>query len=296
MMVKRVLLLSLLGLSGAIQANKELVIKTDLKTSSSQSAKPAGSKWYTDAQIGHGWTRNAGVCNPDTSFWDGASEGYDSDLGHSGFTGVVVGRQMCRWSALEFEYDLFQTMGYQKYQTTTTAGSTAGFTGTKRMRFFNVDHQAALVNVKLLAPKDWALNVKGLKVAPTLGAGLGLGINTMSNFHTVGYNQVEDVAISTSGTAITSTTTLALGSTTSIALPQTKIGLAWQANFGLTFQPANSDTTFGVLYRYYEGGKFASAGKFMLNTADQGGAQVAGAAWTGKLKMHQLVIKVECPF
>lgn len=296
MMVKKLVLLSLLGLTGAIQADKELVIKADLKTTPPTSHPKPAHKWYADSQIGHGWTRNAGVGNPDTSFWDNATEGYDSDLGHSGFTGVVIGRQMCRWSALEFEYNLFQTMGYQKYQTTTTTGSTAGFTGTKRMRFFNVDHQSALVNVKLLAPKDWALNVRGFKVAPTLGAGLGLGINTVSNFHTVGYNQVEDVAISTDGSTISSTTTLALGTTTSVALPHTKIGLAWQANLGLVFQPEKSETTFSVLYRYYEGGKFASAGKFMLNTADQGGAQVTGAAWTGKLKMHQLVVKVECPF
>ena len=287
MMVNKYLLLSLLSLNLVAQP-KELVVKTGEKSKV--------GKWYCDAQIGHGWTRCVGLgTNPNAVYWDNATEGYEGNLGRTGFIGLLVGRQMCNWSALEFEYNLFQTMNYQKYQTTSDS-STSSFTGNKRMRFFNVSHQSALFNFKMLLPKDWAITARGFRIEPTVGAGVGVGINNVSNFYTVGYNRLDDVAFSTSGTAITSTDSIYLGSTSSIALPAQHIGLAWQVNSGLMFQPENSETTFGLIYRYYEGGKFASDSKVMSNTVDGLGAQVYVAPWIGKIKMHQLIFKVECPF
>jgi hypothetical protein len=234
------------------------------------SAVATESGWSCQANVGYAITRKTGLTNPDSTFWHVANEGYDAKLGQSSFVGVSVGKDVCRWCAVDVDYTLYQTFNYQKYQT--------GGSGPNRMRFFDIGHQAALFNLQLKLPEDWALSIAGVNVSPVLGAGLGVGISRMSNFHSVGYI---DIAIA-SATGV--------GTSNAIGMPNTKADLAWQVNGGLMLQPEDSDISVGVNYRYYDGGKFESGTSFMFNSvaATEKGAQVTAAAWKANLRMHQV--------
>lgn len=238
------------------------------------SLSAAGSEdqdWSFGVSSGYAWTKKIGLSNPDTTFWDASTKGYDDKLSTASFVSFSAGRNIFNHLAGAVEYSLYQTLNYQKHQTGT--GSTGGFTGDERMRFFDITHQSVLFNFKFLVPNSWNLSVGNCMVYPVLGAGIGLGISKMSNFHTVGY----------AGLA-------ALGNTTSIGFPNVNTSLAWQVNSGLEFKLEDSAGSMGIGYRYYDGGNFESGTSFMLNTAGigEGGALSEHVAWKAKLKMHQV--------
>ncbi|MDN3504119.1 MAG: hypothetical protein P0S95_00920 [Rhabdochlamydiaceae bacterium] len=234
-------------------------------------AKPMEEKlpWYFTVSSGYAWTMKPGITNPDTSFWDASNQGYDQDLTDGSFIGLGFGKELISWLDVDVEWTQYRQFVYNKHQTGTS--STPAFTGSHRTRFFDLDNDGFLASFRLHLPRDWNWDMGCISVSPFAGAGLGFGVNQMTNFHTVGHNS-----------------TTSVGSTSSIGEPVTKVAFAWQANVGLSFRPTNSAASMNFAYRYYDGGTFNGPSRIIDNTAN--GTWVTCKAWEGRVKTNQFLV------
>jgi opacity protein-like surface antigen len=242
----------------------------------SSSADEAG--WVCQASIGHAWSRDSGVVNPDTAVFTNAVETTldDAKLGKSSFVGLSLDKNLWSWLSAGVSYDMYSGFKYNAHHETAVPLTATGVENLsiKFNRSFNVSHQAALFNVNFMLPESWAVSVADMNISPVLGAGVGVGISEVSNFQ-----------------ALT-----AAGNVATYAAPNSKADLAYQMNGGLMFQPEDGNVRFGVNYRYYNGGKFESAASYMFNDSNNNGTLVPSKAWTGKLKAHQVRLCLDFEF
>lgn len=240
-----------------------------------ENSAPCCNPWYGVVEVGYAWGTHSGVDNPDPSFWDASDQGYDALFSNSPYLTVGYGRSFCDLFLFDVGYSIYQPFHFQKYQVTTST-TTPGFTGTSRTRFFDLDHQNVLFNFELFSPSmcSWA-SCWG-NFTPYVGVGIGVGINRVSNFHTVGFRSI------VAGTGI--------GSTTTIGRPVTTTNFAWQATAGLRFNPHGSALSFDVGYHYYSGGWFKGPTQLVSNSDSVLGGFNNGAAWEGRLRTNQLYI------
>lgn len=228
--------------------------------------------WYGVVGAGYAFSFEAGIDNPDPASWDFANQGYDDDLGGSPFFMIGFGRTFC---CLNFDvtYSYYQTFHYQKYQT--GAGATPGFSGNARTRYFDLDHQNVIFDLTLDPVWD-CVNWRfcSLNLRPIIGVGIGLGVNRITNFHTVGFDAVANV-----------------GSTTTIGEPHTKTTFAWRALAALRIG-LNSclPLTLDIGYRYYDGGYFEGPSSFVVNTDGVDGGILSAAPWEGNLKTNEVYL------
>ncbi len=228
----------------------------------------AKNPYYAFVGSGYAWSLKAGIHNPDPGYWDAAQEGYNSDLGDSPFFTIGLGKQLWRILHLDLSYTYYQTFHYQKQQTGTS--STPGFTGARRTRYFDLDNQNVLFSASLY---PWQIKTGCGAFTPYAGGGVGVGINRVSNFHTVAYDSSADV-----------------GSTTSIGGPVTKGVFAWRVLAGIRFAPKIEHFSFDLGYRYYNGGKFTGPSKIQNYTG--GGATTYGKPWKGYIKSNEIYFTV----
>ena len=274
-MNKRILFLSALCAVSIANAGKAL---------SSSPAKAAvvsddSNGWNACVHTGHAWSLKSGVKNPDTAVFGVAVETAldDAKIGKSSFAGLALSKNLWSWLSAGVSYDLYSGFNYRAYHKGATAVvDTAGKEQVTAAfeRSFDLNHSSALFNVNLSLPEDWRMDVGSMSISPALGAGVGIGVNEVANFRML------DSA----------------GAVRTVADNNSKASLAWHACGGLNFQAEDSNVGFGLNYRYYYGGKFASAGKYMLNNAANIAGEVTAKAWEGKVKAHQLQFALNWAF
>lgn len=223
--------------------------------------------WYGSIGTGYSWTRLPGINNPNPSDWDASAEGYDSSLGNRGFYTFEIGKEVQHYVDVSLMYLNHETFNYQMYQQ--GISSTAGFTGDKRNRYFNLNNRALLVSGFIHPDHDW-YKIQTVSLSPFIGGGVGYALNQIDNFYTVGTTTV-------SGTTV--------GSTTSIGNPVSTNSFAWQASAGLSIRPQNH-LSLDVGYRYYDGGSFNGSNILYSNTT----GQTPVTPWVGRLSANQLYI------
>jgi hypothetical protein len=231
--------------------------------------KKDASPWYGVIQTGYAYSFNAGISNPDPGFWDAAVQGYNTNLGGSPFLGVGFGRSLFYYLRADVAYTYFQGFHYQKFQS--GSSDTAGFTGSKRNRYFDLDHQNVMFNFSLYPEKYGYFSLAKLEISPYLGLGIGAGFSRVMNFHTVAYSQ-------------------GVGSTTSIGTKTNKSSFAWQGFTGIRLHPSKACMNLDLGYRYYDGGRFTGPDFVYANTKDLQGNPVPGKPWKGKLRTNQFTI------
>lgn len=268
---------------------KTMVASSNPTKSSVAASASSDADWCGNVYVGHAWTSLAGVANPDTDKFTNVadSDTDNSKLGRGSFVGMSLNRHLWSWFSVGVSYDIYTSFAYHLHHAgatslALTAGNEVIGTASQTVTFdrsFDLSHQSALFNVNLNLPEDWALSVGSMNISPVIGGGVGVGMSKVSNFKLTGWN--------TSGSTL---------QVTSVALPNSKASLAWQASGGINFQPEDSNVSFGFGYRYYHGGDFASAKTFTLNDSTNDGAATEIAAWTGKLKTHQVRMCLDLEF
>lgn len=238
--------------------------------------------WCGKVYSGFGFSAKGDVTNPSSVQFNtvASTDTDDKKLGKVGFIGVAVDRKLWSWVSAGVSFDMYTPFRYAAYHTGATAATGTGeVLSTNYQRVFNVSHQSALFNVNLFAPEDWSFGVGSMNISPSIGAGVGVGVSEVRDFHAIGYNS-----------------TATGGVVTTVALPNSKADVAWQASGGFKFQPEDSNVGFCVGYRYYYGGKFESAASYMLNDTTNTGSSVALTAWTGKIKVHEVRLGLDLSF
>ncbi len=232
--------------------------------------KPETSSLHAFAATGYAWSMEAGICNPLPGFWGAAKEGYDSTLGGSSFFTLGFGYRFFKVFDVDFNYSFYDTFHYEKKQT-----SSAGQSGEVRMRCFDLDNQSAIANFSFY-PYLISLGKLRIDIIPFIGLGVGVGINNMTNFHTIG----NDV--------------LGVGSTTSTGEPRTTIAFAWQGMGGFRIHPRNFHLSIDIAYRYYNGGNFK--GPSTITSFADNGEDFTGKPWEGTLQTNQVYFAFNLSF
>lgn len=241
-------------------------------------ANPA-YQWTNSSYVGYAWSLKSGIVNPDVSKFSKVAPG-DTDnipLTNVSYAGISLGKHVFKWLEIKFSYEIFNSFNYQSYH---AGGSLPGQTAldTNFLRSFAVLHQSALLNFYLDWPKRWGVSLGDLVLKPVIGTGLGVGINQMSGFQTFTFTGTPPVAsLSTQG------------------LININNSLAWYVNLGVAFQPKGTSASFGLAYRYYNGGKFISSTKYVVSDSSEE-ALIDLAAWTGTIRTNQLKLFLDFDF
>lgn len=288
------------------------------------------TKWYVNAYTGIAFSMNGNVQPADATLFNAGSasgtnvpaaeQGSDNlenaTLGKSGFVGVAVNRRVwCDWLALGVAIEAYSPFRYAKQHvggTIATASPNSEILPTNYQRSFEVSHQNVLFNVQFSLPEDWAWGCGSTNISPTFGAGVGVGLNEVRNFQAIGLNTIASSVTTNPLSTVPQYSTMV----TTLGLPHSKAAVAWQANFGIKFQPEDSNVSFVAAYRFYEGGKFASSDTFMLNdgilaaqtytsgagvastavTTTHRGNRVELARWNGHIRTNQVVLCLDFAF
>lgn len=237
------------------------------------------NQWSNSSYVGYAWSMKAGIKNPDENKFIRVAPGGSDDImpSNTSYAGISLGRKIGKHVVLSISYDIFNGLGFQNYY---TGGSLPGHNNqdTNFLRSFALAHQSILLNLALNLPDKWQCSVSDLNIKPVVGAGLGVGVNQVSNFQVIIFSDLpSSVQIST------------------IGLTNIKSSLAWYVNVGVGFQPKGTAAYFGVAYRYYNGGAFSSGSKFVVTDSNEG-SLVDVAPWTGTLKTNQIKLFLEFDF
>jgi len=253
------------------------------------------NSWDTDAYFGYAFSMNNHLNNPSAVQFNQGVVPADSDnnpestkMGYAALVGLGINYNVCSWFTLGVSGELYTPFTYALAQSGATAATGAGTAGDAEnlgqnyLRSFTLNHQAFLFNVYFHLPERLAWNVGGVNVTPLIGAGVGVGLNKVTNFQATGWS--------------TTTASTGLLQNTTIALPNLKAAVAWQATAGLNFQPEGSDMSFGVTYRFKDEGKFSTGTQYQLNDNLNLGEVVTLDAWTGKLRTNEVAMFINFEF
>jgi len=236
-------------------------------------------KWCNSSYVGYAWSMKSGLVNPDITKFNQVAAGDtdDAPLSNVSYAGISLGRRVFKWLTASFSYEIFNGFNYQSYHKNgTLAGNPT--TSVDFLRTFSLIHQSALLNFYIDFPSSWQTTVGNINISPELGGGLGVGVNQLNNFQTLTFANV--------------TPTVAL---TTLGLLNIKTSLAWFVNIGISFQPKGTDANFGFGYRYYNGGKFSTSSKYILNDVNDQSI-VDLAAWTGTIRTNQFKLFLDFDF
>ena len=232
---------------------------------------PCNGAYYSYIQTGYAYSFSASIKNPNKNFWDDAAEGYNNNLGGSPYFSFGFGRSFFYYLRADVSYSFFQGFHYQKSQS--GASQTIGFTGDRRLRFFDLDHQNFMFNISLYPERHFYFTFARCDFSPFIGVGVGAGFNRVLNFDTVAY---------VSG----------VGSTTSVGLRANNTSFAWQGFAGIRLHPILSSMSIDLGYRYYHGGGFVCPEKIYVNTPDCAGSSMRATPWRGILRTNQFMISL----
>lgn len=241
------------------------------------SSEASMSKMFAQIKTGYAWSRHITIHDATVANdWDDSVEGYNASLTNTAFTEFAVGGYPCSFMDLSLSYAYYGTIHYQKYQT--GISNTTGFTGDRRIRFFDFDHQNLLVNMMLHLPKDtYALTGNSLSIFPYIAAGIGAGFNQVNNFHTVAYNN-------------------GVGSTTSVGNITNGVSFAWQVGGGITFSTFKDRIAIDLGYNYYSSGRFKTSNSVMVNTDAFQGQLDASVPWKGTYSANEIILAFRVNF
>ncbi len=247
----------------------------------------ADHKWKTYAYSGYAWSKKAGIVNPAPLYFTNVLPGDtdDSNLSNANFIGIALHYNLNRFHTLGASYESYATFNYQKFH---NRGSLAVEdidlnSGYERQFFMN--HQSAMLEGYLKFPARWGVILGGLNITPLVGAAVGVGINNLFGFEAISFRREDFV----NDTLITS-----------IAKNNIKKGMAWRIETGLNFESCNSNVSFGVSYRYYDGGRFATSNLYLTNgyslIAPPIDSLTVLPPWTGKFKTNQIKMYINVSF
>ncbi len=224
------------------------------------------SNFHAVVASGYAWSMDADIRGVDYNFWSGSMEGYDADLGNEPFISLGFGYRLFHVLDIDFAYTLYDTFRYQKNQQDPFEN--------RRSRYFDLDHQSALFNFTYF-PYTIGSICKKLEFTPFIGMGIGVGINQVSNFHTVYYDP-----------------TVGMGITTSIGPDHTRNSFAWQGTGGLRIHPVCSKLSLDLAYRYYNGGTFETPSQVTDYQGLNKGYTEKGKPWRGTLQTNELYFAI----
>lgn len=239
-------------------------------------------QWNSRGYSGYAWAKNAGVVNPDLASFENvaANDTDDGKLSNVPFGGFAVLRNLYDWLSLGFSFETYGLFAYQRsHLNSFSAITTKEFVGKNFSRTFTLSHQSAMIEMFLKLPKKWRVMLGNMQIKPVLGGGLGVGITNLFDFQTSSFDVVHfDTQLTTIGEN------------------NIKKSLAWCFETGINFQTISSDVSFGISYRYYHGGKFASGTRYQFNDILNLGKTLVLPAWTGVIKANELKIYISVDF
>jgi len=201
--------------------------------------------------------------------WDPSPQGYKDDLNGSEFYFLGLGYHFPCLLSASFELDYHPSFRYKRFQQSTSV-ETVGFLGDKT-RYFKLSNTAFTFNLFLNKNADfWCWTVCDCyKLAPFIGAGVGVAYNTLSDFHSVlpapSGNVSEPVR--------------------SIMVSNRRVGLAGQAMGGITAN-FNDRFSFDVGYRWFYGGKFRS-NNYLIDS-NENSTPGKAQPWKGRLMANEV--------
>jgi len=262
------------------------ILNTPIAVPDKTSNERPDYKWMTGSYVGYAWSQNTGIVTPNPKQFNSPKIGdTDNDtVGNVPYAGFSLSRRFHKYYLVGFSYDVYGNFLYRRYHldgNTPTPTPQAGVEvlGIPYSRTFNLDHQGVLFNLTLDLPKKCEYVIEEMHIKPVFGAGVGFGVSKVKGFQALGYYDTSPYS---------QVTTLG-------GLNVTK-NFAWQCTLGLGFKPRNSAVSFGLAYRYYNGGKFESSNYFVLNDGVNDGKPVELTAWTGILKTQQLKMYINAEF
>jgi len=236
------------------------------------------------AYTGYAWSKSSNVTNPDPTIFATVSSN-DTDhggLSNSPFSGVSLQYNFCDWCSCGFSYEMYALWSYQRYHI--NGNPQQELSSGDYLRQFLMNHQAAQIEGYLKLPRRYQLVIKNfLNVTPLIGAGMGVGISNLFNFGT----------IAKKGSSSSEINYVTVGS------DYINKSFAWHLEAGLKFSSLDSNFSFGLAYRYYDGGNFTSGTRYQIN-GETGIASLDSVlilpGWSGNVVANELKLYVEFDF
>jgi opacity protein-like surface antigen len=160
---------------------------------------------------------------------------------------AAVGYNPSDLYSVDVEYIYRPNYTYEKYQTS-TAVDTIKFNGNKT-RYFNLQSNSLMANLYLHGSNYARTFWQDFRIQPFIGAGIGVGFNKVSNFHSEKDPAVGDYIVA-------------------VEQDRLRSSLAWQLSAGLEILSCNY-LNLDAGYRYYNGGTYNS-NNYVINTQDYG--------------------------
>jgi hypothetical protein len=239
--------------------------------------------WHSYAYTGYAWSKKAGFTNPDITVFRRPANGNDDNfLRDAPFGGMALHRTVLPWLDLGFSYDFYAIFAYQKFHQATLSISPPApieFLTGQYQRQFSLQHQSAMVECFLKMPQDWRVMRDYLQVRPLIGGAVGVGINNLFGFQTIYHDYFSLIT-----------------NITSIAQNHISKSFAWRFEGGVKFESLDSNLSFGISYRYYDGGQFSTGTKYMMHGLSKPGTILNLPAWKGTLKTNQIKLYININF
>lgn len=245
--------------------------KTDLR--------PAYYQWSVYTYAGYAWSKKAGVVNPQPEIFANVSkiDSDDSKLANTAFSGVSLQRNIYDWLSCGFSYETYALFNYQRFHT--NAQQASEIRGTRYVRQFLMNHQSAMFETYFKLPQDLCVGLGRVELRPLVGLAVGIGINDVFNFGTISDR------FGIFGYSINYNT---------VGSNYIKKSFAWRIEAGLKFSSLDSNLSFGVAYRYYDGGAFQSGTRYQINSLND--SVLSLQPWSGSLKANEIKLYFEVDF
>lgn len=224
--------------------------------------------WYGIVGGGYAWSNNI---NPTIDFnsWDPAIEGYNNTLKTSPFFTLGIGKRISNYFLAQLTSSYFNDFDYSKFQTSAVA-STPGFSGTSRVRYFDLTNLNAMLSLIFNNPNFGVRFCNQVSISPFIGGGIGAAVNSVKNFHTL----------------------TGVGTSTSVGISTTRTtSFAAQGETGLAFN-FTPKLALDLGYRYYYGGKFYGPNNIFVTTGSGTSTTADAPAWKGSLKANLLFANI----
>ena len=254
------------------------------------------------AAAGGSFTRCTDMCvdTSSGSFWPDVPEGYDSDLGRTGFIEYGLGYEWCDWLTFIASGQYRDTMDFAHRQTAIPVFTDVSCTfppleclettiTDTGCRLFELDANTFMFSAifdltNLCGCEDWWFGVQ-------IGGGIGFTHFNVFNFHLELESEI--VAEGFPGDEFTFTVPTRIRDT---MYSTTNNSFAAQAFIGLQYTACNW-MKVGVGYRFFHGGDFCT-NDFVTNSRGFNAADNAHPVdpWQGRLQANEIYLNVYCSY
>ncbi len=244
---------------------------------------------------GGSFTRCVDMCvsTSDGSYWQEVPEGYDSDLGKTGFIEYGLGYEWCNWLSFMATGQYRNTMNYSIQQTeipvlTFLENGTEMIISDTGCRFFDLDATTFMFSAlfdltNLCGCEDWALGV-------LIGGGVGFTHFDLFNFHLKLDSEVIEIdpAFLPPITLPTRVRDTMFSTSNNCFAAQAMIGLQYTTCDWFKI---------GVGYRFFHGGHFCT-NDFVTNSRSAEGNDLTHVVdpWQGRLQANEVYLNLYCSY